>query len=48
VRVQLVMSEDEIGGYIALVPELPGRHTRGDTLGEVLENKSTFQGSPLG
>jgi len=30
--------EDETGGYIALVPALPGCHTQGDTLGELIDN----------
>lgn len=33
-----VILEDESGGYIALVPALPGCHTQGDTVAEVLEN----------
>ena len=34
----VVILEDESGGFIAVVPELPGCHTQGDSLGEVLEN----------
>ena len=34
----VVILEDESGGYIALVPELPGCHTQGDSLDEVLRN----------
>ena len=34
----VVILEDESGGYIALVPALPGCHTQGDTVAEVLEN----------
>ncbi|RLG86226.1 MAG: type II toxin-antitoxin system HicB family antitoxin [Thermoprotei archaeon] len=32
--------EDESEGYIALVPSLPGCHTQGDTIDEVLRNIS--------
>ena len=34
----VVILEDESGGYIALVPALPGCHTQGDTIDEVLRN----------
>ncbi len=34
----VVILEDEDGGYIAFVPALPGCHTQGDTLDEVLKN----------
>jgi len=34
----VVILEDESGGYIAIVPSLPGCHTQGDTISEVLEN----------
>lgn len=34
----VVLLEDESGGYVALVPTLPGCHTQGDTLGEVMDN----------
>jgi len=34
----VVILEDESGGYIALVPELPGCHTQGDSLDEVIKN----------
>jgi len=34
----VVFLEDETGGYVAIVPALPGCHTQGDTLTEVLEN----------
>jgi len=34
----VVILEDEDGGYIAIVPELPGCHTQGDTLDEVMKN----------
>ena len=34
----VVILEDEGGGYVAIVPELPGCHTQGDSLDEVMEN----------
>ena len=34
----VVLLEDETGGYVAIVPALPGCHTQGDTLAEVMEN----------
>lgn len=34
----VVIQEDEDGGYIASVPELPGCHTQGETMEEVLSN----------
>jgi len=34
----VVLLKDESGGYVALVPSLPGCHTQGDTLAEVIEN----------
>lgn len=34
----VVILEDETGGYVALVPSLPGCHSQGDTIEEVLEN----------
>jgi predicted RNase H-like HicB family nuclease len=34
----VVLMEDETGGYVAIVPALPGCHTQGETLTEVLEN----------
>jgi predicted RNase H-like HicB family nuclease len=34
----VVILEDETGGYIALVPALPGCHTQGDTLEELMKN----------
>ena len=37
-ELSIVILEDESGGFIAVVPELPGCHTQGDSLGEVLEN----------
>jgi len=30
--------EDESDGYLAFVPALPGCHTQGDTLQELMEN----------
>ena len=34
----VVILEDETGGYIAIVPALPGCHTQGDTLEELMAN----------
>jgi len=34
----VVLLEDETGGYVALFPALPGCHTLGDTLAEVMDN----------
>jgi predicted RNase H-like HicB family nuclease len=34
----VVLLEDETGGYVAMVPALPGCHTQGDSLAEVMEN----------
>lgn len=34
----VVIMKDETGEYIALVPELPGCHTQGETLEEVMAN----------
>ncbi len=34
----VVLLEDETGGYVAMVPALPGCHTQGDTLAEVMDN----------
>jgi len=34
----VVIVEDEGGGYIAFVPTLPGCHTQGDTIDELLRN----------
>jgi len=33
-----VIVEDETGGYVAFVPALPGCHTQGDTLEELMNN----------
>ncbi len=34
----VVILEDESGGYVALVPALPGCHTQGATIDEVVRN----------
>jgi len=34
----VVLLEDETGGCVAIVPALPGCHTQGDTLAEVIGN----------
>jgi len=34
----VVIVEDESGGYVAFVPSLPGCHTQGESIDEVLEN----------
>ena len=34
----VVIIEDETGGYVAFVPALPSCHTQGDTLEELIEN----------
>ena len=34
----VVILEDESGGYVAFVPALPGCHTQGDTLQELMDN----------
>jgi len=34
----VVILEDESGGYVTLVSALPGCHTQGDTIDEVLRN----------
>ena len=34
----IVLLADKSGGYVAMVPALPGCHTQGDTMPEVLEN----------
>ena len=34
----VVILEDEIGGYLAFVPALQGCHTQGDTLDELIRN----------
>lgn len=37
-KFDVVILEDEAGGYVAFVPILPGCHTRGGTLEELMEN----------
>ncbi len=44
----VVLLEDETGGYVAIVPALPGCHTQGDTLAEVMENAKEAIGLYLG
>lgn len=34
----VIIIEDETSGYVAFVPALPGCHTQGDTLNELMEN----------
>ena len=34
----VVLIEDETGGYVAFVPTLAGCHTQGDTLNELMNN----------
>jgi predicted RNase H-like HicB family nuclease len=34
----VLLLEDESGGYVVIVPALPGCHTQGDTLSEVIQN----------
>lgn len=34
----VVVQKDESGGYVAFVPSLPGCHTQGDTLEELMKN----------
>jgi len=34
----VVIFEDESGGYVAVVPALPGCHTQGETLDELMAN----------
>lgn len=34
----VVILEDESGGYVAFVPELPGCHSQGDSLDELIKN----------
>jgi len=34
----VVIVEDESGGYVAFVPSLPGCHTQGESIDEALEN----------
>lgn len=34
----VVIIEDDTGGYLAFVPALPGCHTQGDSLQELIDN----------
>ena len=34
----VVLLDDEAGGYVAVVPALPGCKTQGETLAEVMKN----------
>jgi len=34
----VVIIEDKTGGYVAFMPALPGCHTQGDTLEELMDN----------
>jgi len=34
----VVIIEDKTGGYVAFMPALPGCHTQGDTLEELMNN----------
>jgi len=34
----VAITEEESGGYVAFVPALPGCHTQGDTLRELVDN----------
>ena len=34
----VIVVQDSSGGFVAFVPELPGCHTQGDTLEELMEN----------
>ena len=34
----VVLLDNETGGYVAIVPSLPGLKTQGETLTEVMEN----------
>jgi predicted RNase H-like HicB family nuclease len=34
----VIMEDEEVGGYISIVPSLPGCHTQGDTIEEVIKN----------
>jgi len=37
-ELDVVIMEDETGGYLGFVPALPGCHTQGDTLEELIQN----------
>lgn len=34
----VVIEEDEDGGYVGSVPNIPGCHSQGDTLDELMDN----------
>ena len=34
----VIMEDKEVGGYISIVQSLPGCHTQGDSLEEVIKN----------
>ena len=34
----IIMEDKEVGGFISIVPSLPGCHTQGETLDEVIKN----------
>ena len=34
----VIVVQDSSGGFVAFIPELPGCHTQGDTLEELMEN----------
>ena len=34
----VIMEDEETGGYVAFVPALPGCHTQGETMDEVIKN----------
>jgi len=34
----VIVKDKEVGGYISIVPSLPGCHTQGDSLEEVIKN----------
>ena len=37
-KFDVIILEDESGVYVAFVPVLPGCHTKGDTLRELMDN----------
>ena len=34
----IIMEDKEVGGFISIVPSLPGCHTQGETLDELIKN----------
>ena len=34
----VILEDEEAGGYVAFVPALPGCHTQGETMDEVIKN----------